>query len=254
MLSRVRKLARDRAFRWIEGAYVIEGPTLVSEALHSDLDIHFVLVSESLAFSEVADLARACGVECRVEKDTILDGLTTTRSTQTAIAVAAQHHLKVQNLPNHGFLLVLAELADPGNAGALVRSAEAFGASGVLFAGGVDPYNTKCVRASAGSLFRIPFTVVDGEDAISDTLDHLLLFGRSCWGSVPRGGLESISLPKESAVALLLGNESRGLPDHVLDRCSGLVSVATKGNVESLNVLVAGSLILHALSVQKRGD
>lgn len=249
-LSRVRRLARDRAFRRREGAYLVEGPTLVGEALAAGLGVDLVLVPADAAPSEVVAAAEGSAVPCRLVDDALFDGLTTTRSSQPALAVVERHDVPVADLPVGGVVVVLAELADPGNAGTLVRSAEAFGASGMVFAGGVDPYNPKCVRATAGSLFRLPFAVIEGEDAVGQALERLEASGRHCWGSVAEGGVAPTEVPDDRSVALLLGNEPHGLSEAVVGRCAGLVTVATTGVGESLNVAVAGSVLLYALATR----
>ncbi|MBC8364793.1 MAG: RNA methyltransferase [Actinobacteria bacterium] len=249
-LPRVRRLARDRAFRRREGTYLVEGPTLVGDALTAGLGVALVLVPAAAASSEVVAAAEDADVPCRLVDAALFDGLTTTRSPQPALAVVERHDVPVADLPASGVVVVLAELADPGNAGTLVRSAEAFGAAGVVFAGGVDPYNPKCVRATAGSLFRLPFAVIEGEDAVGQALERLEATGRQCWGSVAEGGVAPTGVPADRSVALLLGNEPHGLPEDILGRCDGLVSVATTGSGESLNVAVAGSVLLYALATR----
>ena len=172
-LTRVRRLARDRTLRRREGVYLVEGPALVVDALSAGREVEQVFVPAEAAASAVAAASETSGVPCRRVDEALFDGLTTTMSAQPAIAVVARHDVSVPDLPADGVVVVLAEVADPGNAGTLVRSAEAFGASGVIFAGGVDPYNPKCVRATAGSLFRLPFAVLEGDGAVDLSLIHI---------------------------------------------------------------------------------
>ena len=129
-----------------------------------------------------------------------------------------------------------------------MRSAEAFGAAGVVVAGGVDPYNPKCVRATAGALFRLPLAVLEGDDAVGRALDELGDLERPCWATVARGGVDPTEVPAEPAPVLVLGNEPHGLPDEALERCTGLVTVPTTGAGDSLNVAVAGSVLLYAVA------
>lgn len=249
-LTRVRRLARDRALRRQEGVYLVEGPTLVVDALSAGREVEQVFVPAEAASSAVATASETSGVPCRLVDDALFDGLTTTMSAQPAIAVVARHDVSVPDLPADGVVVVLAEVADPGNAGTLVRSAEAFGASGVVFAGGVDPYNPKCVRATAGSLFRLPFAVLEGDGAVEEALIQLEASGRHCWGSVAEGGIPPTEVPDGRPIALLLGNEPHGLAEDALARCEGLVTVATTGSGDSLNVAVAGAVLLYALATR----
>ena len=249
-LTRVRRLARDRTLRRREGVYLVEGPTLIVDALSAGREVEQVFVPVEAASSRVVAESDASGVPCRLVDDALFDGLTTTRSAQPAIAVVVRHDVPVPDLPADGVVVVLAELADPGNAGTLVRSAEAFGASGVVFAGGVDPYNPKCVRATAGSLFRLPFAVLEGDGAVGEALGLLGASGRHCWGSVAEGGIPPAEVPAGRPIALLLGNEPHGLAEDALARCEGLVTVTTTGSGDSLNVAVAGSVLLSALAAR----
>ena len=164
LVQRVRRLVRQRSERRAEGVYVVEGPQLVDEALAAGRDVEVIVVPESAASGPTARAAGHHGVRCVVVADRVFDSLSSTRSAQPALAVVADHDVALADLPADT-LLVLAELADPGNVGTLVRSAEAFGVSGVVFAGGVDPYNPKVVRATAGSLFRMPHARLDGDHA-----------------------------------------------------------------------------------------
>ncbi len=250
-VQRMRRLARDRDLRQAEGRYVVEGPILVEQAIQAGLDLEQLLVPVSAAHDGIIVAAEAAGVSCGLVEDRVFAGMTSTRSAQPAIAEVCEHHVDGGDLTaGGGTLLVLAEVSDPGNAGTLVRTAEAFGVDGVVFAGGVDPYNPKCVRATAGSLFRLPFAVTEGEDAVGQALERLEASGRQCWGSVAEGGVAPAEVPDDRSVALLLGNEPHGLSEAVVGRCAGLVTVATTGVGESLNVAVAGSVLLYALATR----
>ena len=249
-LTRVRRLARDRTFRRDEGVYLVEGPTLIVDALLAGREVEQVLVPSASASSDVVAAAKRSNVPCLLVDDDVFDGLTTTRSAQPAVAVVDRHDVPLADLPTDGVLVVLSELADPGNAGTLVRSAEAFGASGIVFAGGVDPYNPKCVRATAGSLFRLPFAIFEGTDAIGQAFGQIEGSGRTSWGSVSDGGIAPTEVPDDEPMALLLGNEPHGLADDILARCDGLVTIPTTGSGDSLNVAVAGSVLLYALATR----
>jgi len=247
LVQRVRRLVRQRSERRAEGVYVVEGPQLVDEALAAGRDVEVIVVPESAASGPTARAAGHHGVRCVVVADRVFDSLSSTRSAQPALAVVADHDVALADLPADT-LLVLAELADPGNVGTLVRSAEAFGVSGVVFAGGVDPYNPKVVRATAGSLFRMPHARLDGDHAPVAALAALGAAGFSRWAAVARGGEPPESIAVDGPVALVLGSEPHGLSAEVLGSCDGRVEVPTGGDVESLNVAVAGSVAMYVLS------
>ena len=248
-IQRMRRLLRDRGFRYDEAAYVVEGPVLVAEALDAGREVRQVVVPASASNHHVLHRAGWSGAATLVVPDGVFEGLASTRSPQPALAEVAFHDVEPIDLATTvGPLLVLAEVSDPGNAGTLMRSAEAFGATGVVVAGGVDPYNPKLVRAAAGSSFRVPFAVVGDPMTALRILDEA---GYGCWATIPRGGLSPAAVPSEGPVALILGNEPHGLSDEVVAACVGTVSVPTVGGVDSLNVAIAGSIALHDLAGRK---
>lgn len=138
-------------------------------------------------------------------------------------------------------VLVLVGVADPGNAGTLLRAAEASGASTVVFCdGAVDPTNPKCVRASAGALFHVPVLVAD--DAIA-TLRRLGAAGFRRLATVPSGGCPYDEFDTSAPLAVVLGNEAHGLAQSVMDEIDEVVSIPMVGRSESLNVAMAGAVI-----------
>jgi RNA methyltransferase, TrmH family len=148
---------------------------------------------------------------------------------------------------------VLANVRDPGNAGTVLRTADAAGADGVIFsAASVDPYNSKCVRSSAGSLFHLP--VVAGAP-IADAIGRLRERGiqvLAADGSATRvlDGAEGPDLTRPTA--WLFGNEAWGLPDDVLALADAAVAVPIYGRAESLNLAAAAAVCLYASARQLR--
>jgi TrmH family RNA methyltransferase len=136
--------------------------------------------------------------------------------------------------------LLLAGVGDPGNAGTLVRSAEAFGAAGVLFGrGGADPFAPKVVRAAMGSIFRLPVAGVDPEEV----LDLAAAAGRPVVVTDREGeDLRLAGLPADAVLAV--GNERRGVRDW-LPRWDRAVRIPQTEATESLNAAVAGSIVLY---------
>ena len=126
-----------------------------------------------------------------------------------------------------GIALALWHVSDPGNVGALIRSAEAFGAAVMLSEGCADPFGPKALRAGMGSTFRVPLPEFELRDAVALVAD----------GGEPLGGLDRYS-------TILLGSEREGLPQDVLDRCAGRMTIPVRG-VESLNVAMAGTIALY---------
>jgi TrmH family RNA methyltransferase len=146
-------------------------------------------------------------------------------------------------------ILVLAGLQDPGNVGTLLRSAEAFAASGVLLLPGTaSPWNPKALRASAGSAFRVPAIAASETEA----LDLLAKHHVSAIAAVARAGTPIDTAPLAKACALLIGNEGAGLSDSLLAAATHRVTIPMPGNVESLNAAIAGSLLLYEAARQRQ--
>ena len=146
-------------------------------------------------------------------------------------------------LARRGPVLLLAGINDPGNAGTLLRSAEAFGAAGALFGrGGVDPYSPKVVRAAMGSSFRLPIAMVDADWLIEEANRG----GRPIVAADMDGAeVGELELPANAILAI--GNERRGVREW-LPRFDLAVRIPQPGAAESLNAAVAGSILLYELA------
>jgi RNA methyltransferase, TrmH family len=147
-------------------------------------------------------------------------------------------------------IVIAAGLQDPGNLGTLVRSAEAFGATGmILLPGTVSLANPKTLRASSGSAFRLPVVAMPAEDAFAALREA----GVQICAAVARGGASVVDL--RGPWALLLGNEGSGLPDEWLAQADTRLTIPYPGAVESLNAAVAGSVLLYeAMRQRQQGD
>jgi TrmH family RNA methyltransferase len=135
--------------------------------------------------------------------------------------------------------LALWRVGDPGNVGTLLRAADAFGAGVALSEGCADPTGPKAVRASMGSLFRVPLSGFDEPPGKRVAL-------------APSGGIPLPELQLDGDVVLVLGAEREGLPADVLERCEQRVSIPQPGGGDSLNVAMAGSIALYELA-RRRG-
>ena len=146
-------------------------------------------------------------------------------------------------------IVAAAGVQDPGNLGTIIRSAEAFGAAGLLVgAGTVSPYNPKVVRASAGSLFRLPVVGVEFPAVLAALRDRgLKLLATS---SHKGTALEEADLT--GGVVVLIGNEGAGLPKEIMRQVDGQVSIPHAPGVESLNAGMAASIVLYEASRQRR--
>lgn len=148
--------------------------------------------------------------------------------------------------------MVCSEVRDPGNLGTILRTAAAAGASAVACcAGSVDVYNPKTVRASAGMLFHVP--MISGADA-DDVLDRVGAWGLHRWGTTTSGGRDYTSVDLAAPVALVFGNESRGLTAGSTARLDGMLTIPMAVDTESLNVAAAASILCFEAARQRRAD
>ena len=236
-----------------DGHCAIEGLRMVEEAIRSGLKFRAVFFAES-AGSKAEKLLPQIGAhaETLLLSDPIFTGAVPTETPQ---GVAALVKLKLYQLENilsrssAGPLIVIAGVQDPGNLGTILRSAEAFGAAGVLLGEGTaSQFNSKAVRASAGSVFRLPIARVD-LDAVLPGLRQrgLRLIATSSHKGTPLFEAK-LTLP----LALFIGNEGAGLPRDLLAKMDELIAIPHSPQVESLNAGVAASIVLYAATQQKK--
>jgi RNA methyltransferase, TrmH family len=149
-------------------------------------------------------------------------------------------------------LAVLVEPNDPGNLGTIIRTADAAGADAVILDGGVDPYNGKAVRASAGSLFHLPVVECGAEDLLAGT-DHI---GMTALAAAGGGSIDLDELVDARTLAdpvvWLFGTEAHGLPDSVIEAADYTVRIPIYGRAESLNLAAAAAVSLYASARAQR--
>jgi RNA methyltransferase, TrmH family len=173
----------------------------------------------------------------------VLDVLAETVTPQGVVAVANSPEISLARVrPDPRLVLVLAGVSDPGNAGTLVRTAAAAGADAIVFAeNAVDPLNPKVVRASAAALFQVP--LVRGA-SLREVAETMRSSGCVLLGAAADGKNVFTEIDLARPVALFLGNESGGLPDSASGFLDDMVAVPMPGRIESLNVGIAGSILL----------
>lgn len=234
---------RDR-----ESALVASGIRLMEEALRAGAHVEVALVSPRLdrgGRGRALRAALASSVETLVESsDAVIAGLLGAVRHEGVVArVRRPVPGPLPGPARPGARLVVAwGIQDPGNLGGILRAAAAAGAGGLLAtAGAVDPWNPKAVRASAGASFRLPVrTVEDGESLLKE----LRAAGWRLIGGVPRGGRAYTAVDWRRPHALVLGGEAGGLPEEVVATLDERATIPMAGEMESLNVLSAATLLL----------
>ncbi len=232
----------------------IEGANLIEEALRSGLRVPCVFAARGFEnLLERLPLPRQ--TEVLLAPRRLLDSALTTQTPQPLAALVEPPdwtwaHLLERRRKVAPLVVVLAGLQDPGNLGAILRSAEAFGAGGVVsLPGTVSAWNPKAVRASAGSVFRLPLITASAEDCFARLREAELRI----WTTTVRGAEPADLMDLAAPVALIFGNESNGVPPEVAAMADGAVTISCPGSVESLNAAAAASVLLYEAARQRRG-
>jgi len=230
----------------------IEGPNLLAEAVRAGLHIACVFVAQG---SErlVETLNLPAEIEILAMPRELLDAALTTETPQPVAALVEPFDWIWRDLlePDDGtppLIVVLAGLQDPGNLGTILRSAEAFGADGVIcLEGTVSEWNPKAVRASAGSVFRMPVLHASQNDALAQLREAgVYLLATTVHGAQPA---DLVDLAKP--VAFLIGNEGNGVPADLAAKADGAITIPCPGPVESLNAAAATSVLLYEAARQR---
>src|SRR5579864_6277623 len=246
-----RAFARDELTP--EGGCAVEGVRIVEEAIRSGLHLRAVLVSQSGQTRAARLLPQlAAQVETLLLPDKLFTSVVPSETPQGVAALVRMKSYTLQDLfgAKTGSLVVaVAGVQDPGNLGTILRSAEAFGASGVLLGENtVSAYNSKVVRASAGSIFRIPLVKQELGTALPGLREQgLRLFATSSHKGTPVHDAQ-LTPP----LALLVGSEGAGLPREIMAQVDGVVAIPHSPKVESLNAGVAASIVLYEAARQRR--
>jgi TrmH family RNA methyltransferase len=235
-----------------DGCVAIEGLKTLEEAHRSGLRFRALIVSEAAVRKVsglLSDLPR--DVEAIEVSDIIFRSAVDTESPQgiAALVFPAKHSMKEILTQKDALIIVAAGVQDPGNLGTIIRSAEAFGAAGLILGEGtVSIYNAKTVRASAGSVFRLPCVA----SKLSDAMRELKKAGTRLIGTSSHKGVSLEKADLIGGLAFVIGSEGAGLPKNVMEQMDEFVKIPQSESVESLNAGVATSIILYEAARQRR--
>lgn len=232
-----------------EGFAVAEGLHLLEEALRSGCQVEAVIYAGRAAAAVEALGPAPGGGRLMLLADRDFDGIASTETSQGIVALVKPPAFGAAAvMARPGPLLVLDGIQDPGNAGAMVRTAEAFGAGGVvMLKGSVSPYNPKALRASAGSAFRV--AVAAGMET-EEFLETAAAEGRRLFAAMPRGAAAPADCDLTGRCAIVIGAEGGGVRTAIVERAEG-VAIPCEG-VESLNAAVAAGILLYEARRQKQ--
>ena len=231
----------------------IEGANLLQEALRSRLRVPCIFVADD-AEDLLDGMPIPLDTEILLLSRALLDSVLQTETPQPVAALVEVPDWTLAHVLGPGkssapLIVILAGLQDPGNLGTILRSAEAFGASGIIaLPGTVSPWNPKAVRASAGSVFRMPMIATTAEE---------------CFSLLHQAGVRTMTTTVRAAqpvdicvlsggIAFLIGNEGSGVPANVAAHADEAITIPCPGAVESLNAAVAASVLLYEASRQRQ--
>jgi TrmH family RNA methyltransferase len=242
------------------GDCAVEGLRILEEAIRSGLRLSAVFFRES-AQDRAERLLPQIGahVETLLLPDRLFDSLVPSESPQGVAALVRLREFALDDLIERlqvGPMVVLAGLQDPGNLGTILRSSEAFGSAGVVLGEGtVSPFNSKVIRASAGSVFRLPMVHAHGKSAagkLEEVAEKLRAQRVRLIATSSHKGTALDEADLQGPTALYFGNEGAGLPRELMARMDGFISIPHTPLVESLNAGVAASIVLYEAAKQRK--
>lgn len=255
-VRRLRRLSGRRSARLDDGAFVIEGPTLVAEAIEAGAGVEGLFVEvDTPELDEVVDRARAAGVPIHELQAGVVAGITDSVTPRPVLAVVTTPESDIDGLVDGALqrgrpMVLLVDVRDPGNVGTILRAAEASGAAGVICCRGTaDPWSPKVVRSSAGAVLHVPLST--GHDPV-DVLALLAARGVPTVAAVVRDGSDPDHVDLSGTVALVLGNEAAGLDPASAAACDERVTIPMDGRAESLNVAMAASVLCFEAARRRR--
>ena len=231
----------------------VEGFHILDEAIRSGLKFRAIFFSHSAeAKAERLLQQMAAHVEAILLPDALFDSIVPTDAPQGVAALVRCKTFTVDDVlakSAAGPLLAIAGVQDPGNLGTILRSAEAFQAGGVLLGEGtVSPFNSKAVRASAGSVFRLPLAKV----ALVKALSQLREQGLRLIATSSHKGTPLAEAKLDGPLAIFVGSEGAGVPRPLLSEMDETVAIPHSPRVESLNAGVAASIVLYEIARQRQ--
>jgi TrmH family RNA methyltransferase len=232
---------------------VLEGSDLIEAALAANVEFEALFVDageqSGQAVLNVLRTAQDKGVRVFVLASGVLEKIADAQTPQPLLATVRLPLVELAQVPVEGLVLVLHDLRDPGNAGTIIRSADAAGVRAVVFTGqSVDPFNPKALRASAGSVFHVPVCV----GSLKETLAYFSHGGARILATVVRGGESHRAQDYSLATVIVIGNEAAGLGEESVAQCDATVSIPMDGRSESLNAAIAASLVAFEALYQRQ--
>lgn len=253
LIKNIKSLHRKKE-RLKNSSFVIEGIKIIEEAIESNYPIKNIVYTDQLLkvkdgenlFNKIREFHNLIYVTDNVFKE-----ISDTENPQGVLAVAEIRQMEINQLNFNKmlFLLYLDQLQDPGNMGTIIRTADAFNVDCIIIGqGSVDPYNPKVVRATMGSIFRVPLVY---ETKGYGELKYLKEKGIHLYATSLEGSKLIYEIDYKSCFILAIGNESNGISEKIISMSNGLIKIPMPGKAESLNAGIAASIIMYEVMKQR---
>jgi TrmH family RNA methyltransferase len=230
---------------------LLDGEHLIQEALGSGIPLQLVAAVDRLSHSEAADRAQRAGARMIVVTDAVLSAISPVRTPSGIVAIASRPISRLEDvfagIPP--LVVMLHDVQDPGNVGAIARAAEACGATGLVCSEGTaDPFGWKALRGAMGSTFRMATAT---KQFLPDAIARARASGLRVFALTTDAGTLLPHCDLRTPAAIVLGGEGAGLPPLILDAADTCLTIPMQSPVESLNVAVAAALVLYEASRQR---
>ncbi len=250
IVKRFREVARGGSGDWI----LLDGEHLIEEALTSGVRIDVAAFGNGLPEGRLAPLAARIartGTTTIAVSDPVLAAMSPVREPSGVVAIAERRPVAIDEVlaRKPPMVLMLSQVQDPGNVGAIIRAAEACGATGIVTGeGSANPFGWKALRGAMGSTFRLP---VAAGHPLGDAVSRARAAGLRVFATVARDGTPLAACDLRGPSVILLGGEGAGLPPDLLERSDERLTIPMRPPVESLNVAIAAALILYEAARQR---
>lgn len=247
------KLLHKKKDRWKKKRFFIEGIRSIDQCIKSNGKIEYIVYSKDLLSKDGEDFLsdiKNKDYDFYEVPEKIFKSISDTDNPQGILAVIKFNEYLLNDIfKENNFLIILDKVQDPGNLGTIIRTADAFGANGVIVTSGcVDVYNPKTIRSTMGSIFQIPIVYIDD---IIEAIDILKGKNINIISSSLDTDKYSYDIDFKSDCALVIGNEARGISGEVIDVSDKLVKIPMNGRAESLNAAIASGVLMYEVLRQR---
>lgn len=250
-MKHVIQLNKKAKTRYEQRVFVVEGMKMCMEAPKQDIVAMYV----SETFLQTPEhVQRIKDYSYEVVADNVFKTISDTQTPQGILALVKMPEYSLEDLLGEGrkqpHLLILESIQDPGNLGTMIRTGEGAGVTGILMnKTTVDVFHPKTIRATMGSLFRVPFYVTD---SLKETLEELKKKGISLYAAHLKGEQSYDRPDYRNPCGFLIGNEGNGLTEETAESADAYIRIPMEGKVESLNAAIAATLLMYEVNRQRR--